>query len=375
MRRNAIVLSLIIATGWIAASPRQVQAQSRAQNDPARVLFLEGRNLWDDGRFADAEKKFREALTKYPKADQSDRTAYYLITTLIKQGRFADAWTEIENFNRNYPRSTWKSDVEEKRIALGGRAIVVNPVVNPRIAAPGPPAPFGPSDSHFEHIRLPETITVAAPFQSNASHLTVSFASEVLRLVIEKGPNRGIAVARERLKTDPADPVVVSNLSTIANSGSAQAMPFLRGLAVSAVPNVRSQAIYWIGSWHGDKQEATKVLMETLANSKDKETDVAVAQAFARFNAGERREAFSKMAEQLPMLERIYRNTTNISVRTHVVQAAAESKNAGTIAFLNGVARDDKDFDVRRAAIQALAARKDADVKVFEDILNSVPRK
>src|SRR4026208_1151594 len=100
MKWTTALLSLTVVVTLMA--PSRALAQTKQQNDASRALFLEGRDLWDDGKFGDAEKKFREALTKYPKAEQSDRTSYYLITTLIKLGRAADARREIDTFSANY---------------------------------------------------------------------------------------------------------------------------------------------------------------------------------------------------------------------------------------------------------------------------------
>src|SRR5262245_47933207 len=218
MRRNAAVLSFALVMNFAVASSPWAVAQSPAQNTAARALFLEGRDFWDDGKFADAEKKFREALTKYPKADQSDRTAYYLITTLIKLGRTTDARTEIENFTRNYPQSTWKSDVEESRIRLFQPFIVgpngLHVTMPPHFPVPGVVTPLPELKGRFAILEnggiqgsgVP-TVTVVAESPSSRS--------EVLRLIVERNPDRGITVARELLKADPSDPAVVSNLGTI----------------------------------------------------------------------------------------------------------------------------------------------------------------
>src|SRR6188474_1058709 len=98
MRRKPLLLSFMVVLGLSLATPSLLRAQLASQNT-ARTLFNEGRDLWDEGKFVDAERKFREALTKYPKAEQSDRTAYYLITTLVSLGRTPEARMEIENFN------------------------------------------------------------------------------------------------------------------------------------------------------------------------------------------------------------------------------------------------------------------------------------
>lgn len=103
MKRNSLILSLILAAGVLAAHPQAGMAQTTKENTEARRLWNEGNDLFNDRNFADAEKKFRDALTKYPKSDQSDKTAYYLILTLEKLRRYPEARSEIENFHRNYP--------------------------------------------------------------------------------------------------------------------------------------------------------------------------------------------------------------------------------------------------------------------------------
>jgi TolA-binding protein len=122
MKSNSLLISFVVAV-LLLATPPQLRAQSttRQQNNAlARVLSLEGVNFFDEGKFVDAEKKFREALTKYPDAEGSDRTSFYLLSTLIKLGRTVEARSEILNFNQTYPQSKWKADVEEKRLHLDG---------------------------------------------------------------------------------------------------------------------------------------------------------------------------------------------------------------------------------------------------------------
>ena len=74
-----------------------------------------------DGIFVEAEKKFRAAVSQYPKAENADRTAYYLINTLKELKRVQDARTEIDNFRRSYPQSKWLADVNEMALILGGQ--------------------------------------------------------------------------------------------------------------------------------------------------------------------------------------------------------------------------------------------------------------
>src|SRR5262245_30069362 len=119
----AAMAVLVTAMGGVvelrAQSPQPSQTQAPA--DPARALFLAGRNFWDDGRFAEAEKKFREALAKYPTSENADRTGFYLIETLIKMGRTPEALAEMNKFFTSFPRSKWLDDVQERRIGLTGQ--------------------------------------------------------------------------------------------------------------------------------------------------------------------------------------------------------------------------------------------------------------
>ena len=393
MKWTTALLSLMVVLSLMAATPSRSLAQTKQQNDASRALFLEGRDLWDDGKLGDAEKKFREALTKYPKAEQSDRTAYYLITTLIKLGRAADARREIDTFNTNYPQSTWKSDVEEKRISLSGTTIFTPGNAlrfeSPRLQNLSVAVPLVRGLQPFneeiagrsERVASVNAVTTAGTnYRLLVSPFNASLESEVLRLILEQDSNRGIELAKERLKTDPSDPAVIANLGTIANSSSPQALPFLVTLTASpASPNARSQAIFWMSRGNGDKSVMAIALIEMLRNSKDKETDTAVADALARLNSAERREAVDKIGEvkspeRLAMLEKIYRNSNNQMLRTQIAQAAAQMPDPKALVFLADVVRNDRDTSVRRAAIQALAGRKDADtVKTLEEILKSLP--
>lgn len=397
MKTLSIFLAIALATCTVIIRPIDGVAQSSQQNSEARKLFIEGRDLQDDGKFADAEKKFREALTKYPKADQSDRTAYYLIATLVRLGRAADARSEIDNFRKNYPQSSWKSDVDEKALTLGTR--VVTPfgysLQSPSVVEPGGHtvvySPF--SQDHLVNAWPSVTTwsTTATPYSVGVVYAGSStLESELLRLILEKDVERGIEVAKERLKTDPADPAVISNLGNIANSNSAQALPFLMGLVTSSTanPNAKSQALFWATRRTGDKDQMAKALMDMLSGPNGKETESVVADVLQRFSAIERRNALtliteSQNAERVNLLDRLYRSG-GVPVRLDIVRAvgqipqgtaaSAQGVDRRVLTLLTDAAQNDKDNSVRRSAIQALATRKDVDVKTLENLLKSIPR-
>jgi outer membrane protein assembly factor BamD (BamD/ComL family) len=112
MKRYSLACALVLVLGAVARPPMGF-AQTERENSEARRLFNEGNQLRHQGNFVEAEKKFLDALRRYPKADQSDRTAYYLIDTLMKLRRVPEARIEAENFRRDYPKSKWQPDVDE----------------------------------------------------------------------------------------------------------------------------------------------------------------------------------------------------------------------------------------------------------------------
>ena len=366
--KTAVIRCLVVAAFGIVG-PIPVGAQAASQNAAGRTLFTEGRNFWDEGKFTDAERKFREALTKYPRAEQSDRTAYYLITTLMRLGRTTEARTEIESFYRNYPQSSWRSDVDEKRLTLDG---LPAPIIARAAGEPG---------FHFGEPIFLGNRGENAELAVNAQFARLSLGSpsleqEILRLIIEKDADHGIETARKRLKTNSSDPAVIANLGAIARSTSARAVPFLVTLAGNSAssPNVRSQAIFWLARQNSDKAAVAKALVEMV---KEKDTEAVAAEVLGRFNNVERRATLEQIVQiqhvdRVSTLDRLFRSSTNAQVRSQVVQAAGSIAEPSARTFLTDIVRNEKDLVVRRTAIQALAARKDVDVKVLQEILNAL---
>ena len=234
-------------------------------------------NCYNDGNFADAEKKFREALTKYPKSDQSDRSAYYLIITLEKLRRFQDARTEIENFHRNYPGSRWRDDVDERSLALGASS----------------------NSAAEQEAKIAKERAESQKRGSPALPPNASMDAVILRMIIQANPNEGIEKAKERLKSDPSDQAVFANLGTIFSSNSPQALPFLLDLANSAAsPNTRTVAFFYAMRRNPDKVQVANTLMEMLGK---KENESIVSEALFRMTFEEHRAVLAKIvAEREP---------------------------------------------------------------------------
>ena len=360
MRRKPLLLSFMVVVGLNLSTPSLLRAQLASQNT-ARTLFNEGRDLWDEGKFVDAERKFREALTKYPKAEQSDRTAYYLITTLVTLGRTPEARMEIDNFNRNYPQSRWKSDVEEKRLAISGLPSIQwgqyqLGLRGHNMGGPPRPVPAGV-------VRGPKEPS-SPPGLTIHTNANVSLDQEVLRLIIEMDFPEGIRLSRERLKGNPSDPAVIANFSTIGSGNPSQALPFLLTVAGDAQssPHTRTQAVFVVRRRVMKEEESVPVVADTLSRFSDVERRNAVDQMFQARNV-----------EGTAVLQKIYRASSNAAVRMQIVESVGSAPDVSTVPFLSEVARNEKELGVRRIAIQSLAKLPNVDVKTWEGILKTLP--
>jgi tetratricopeptide (TPR) repeat protein len=351
MKWNSYVLGLALAVGVVFAQSPVAAAQTTSRQDTeANKIFIDGRNALDDGNHAEAEKKFREALTKYPKADQSDRTAYYLIITLEKLRRFADARTEIQNFHKNYPASRWRQDVDERSLVLSG--------------------PIG-SNVGFTDLaqwakseeRMAIERSMSAERGSTALPQDASMDALILRQQIQRNANAGIEAARERLKADPSDPTVLANLGTIYLSKSPQALPFLLALSANeaASPNARTLGFFWAARYNPNKEEVARTMMDLLSQ-KGKED--LVSEALYRMTIEEHRAVLEKIVasshpDKFAMIEKIYRGGS-ITLRSDLIEIVAKLTDPKAWAFISDAAQNDKELLVRRTATQVLARRNRA---------------
>src|SRR4030095_7475207 len=194
--------------------------------DEARDVFNAGQRFYDQDKFSEAEKRFREVVTKFPSHAIVERADYYLIRTLSQMGKQSEAISRIDAFPKNYPRSPWLNDVLEMRMRLTHEV----PVNGPRFLTPvqvsAPPAPPSPP--------IPFVFTTGnAPFtvEFQSSDPEISLQQEIMRAMFRNDAERAIKIATERWKVNPADPVVLSSLNVVATSRSPQALPMLIEIA------------------------------------------------------------------------------------------------------------------------------------------------
>src|SRR5215831_14196585 len=118
-----ILLGLFVMTpGIFAQNPRVFVTPKNfvepSGGDPARELFNDAQNLFDQSKYGAAERTFRDVVEKYPKSSIADKAEYYLIRTLVQSGKTNQALNHINTFRSIYPKSPWNDDVEDLRMRL-----------------------------------------------------------------------------------------------------------------------------------------------------------------------------------------------------------------------------------------------------------------
>jgi HEAT repeats len=278
----------------------------------------------------------------------------------VTLGRAPEARMEIDNFNRNYPRSRWKSDVEEKRLAISGLPSIQ--WGQHQLGLRGHNMGGPPRAVPAEVVRGPK-VTSSPPGLTIHMNPNVSLDQEVLRLIIEMDFPEGIRLSRERLKGNPSDPAVIANFNTIGSGNPSQALPFLLTVAGDAQssPHTRTQAVFVVRRRVMKEEESVPVVADTLS----------------RLGDVERRNALDQIVQSLvgttAMLEKIYKASSNAQVRMQIVESVGSVPDNSTVPFLNEVARSEKELGVRRIAIQSLAKIPNVDVKTWEGILKTLP--
>ena len=222
----------------------------------------------------------------------------------------------------------------------------------------------------------------------------LSLRQEVLRTLYRNNPDRGIEIEGELLKSNPADPLVLSTLNMIATSPSAKALPMLIEIEKnSSNPKTRKDAIYWISQSHGDKDAIVDTLTGLLpsANGDDAEavtyalgqvhTDKAVNALATIARDKNRTEAVrnsalfsisqSRVPNRLSLLEDIYKNSSDsLPVRRQVLFAVSQTRDPQAVTLLSNIASSDPNIELRKQAVFSLGQIKSPEAtQALENLL------
>ena len=329
---------LVMTPAIFAQSPRVFVTQRNfvePSGDPARELFSDGQNLFDQSRYADAEKTFRDVVQKYPKSNIADKAEYYLIRTLIQAGKTNQALNHINTFRTLYPKSPWNDDVEDLRMRLTNQVpATVRALLIRRSPPPAPanaPAPAAP--------------TAFAPVQIQTFEFQVGLLQEALRVIFQNDTPGAVQIVSNRLKADMADPVALASMSMLATTGSSQGLPILVEIAKnSPSPKGRQEAIYWISQAPGDKNTTVDTLMGLLP-ALNEDTSHAFAFSLAQMRTDKAYTALAAIVTD---------KTRNDRLREQALLALGQNRDPRVITALENITTGDSDPRYRTQALQLL---------------------
>ena len=329
-----IFLGLSVMTpGAFAQNPRAFVATKSfvepSSGDPAREMFNDGQNLFDKSRWIEAEKTFSSVVEKYPKSSIADKAEYYLIRTLVQTGKTNQALNHINAFRSIYPKSPWNDDVEDLRMRLTNQvpAAVRAHLIGRVTITPA----SGPS-----------ALTQA---QIKTIDFEISLLQEALRVMFQSDAPGAVQVVSDRLKTNMADPVVLSSMSMLATTASTQGLPILVAIAKSS-PSLkgRQDAIYWISKTDGDKNATVDTLMGLLPALSD-DTSHSFTFSLAQMRTDK---AYSSLAAIVTDKSR------SDQLRQQALMALGQNRDQRAIIALENITTGDSDPRYRTQALQLL---------------------
>jgi tetratricopeptide (TPR) repeat protein len=384
--------------------------------DEARDLMNNGKTLLENGKYTEASEKFREVVKRFPRNPVAEQSNYYLVVSLSKLKKNAEALALIDKFLKERPKSAWASDIRELRVELSKQ---VPPEVLMQLTPRPPLPPEAPTTPIAARPVTPfgESVAIATPFgqtpapapaavRPGAANVRVRpddnpevrLQLEVLRVLFENNPDRAIEISTDRLRTDPSDIVVLSSLHMVAQSRSDKAMPLLVTLARSPDSKTRRDAVGWIGRARGEKDAITDILVSLVPAMTGEEDSSAIAYALAQVNTPKAYDALASMARDMnkperlrqsavqsigdakltnrvTLLEDIYKaSSDNVRVRRTVAAALTHGKEPQVVTVLSNIATSDPDTNVKITAVNYLGQIKSPEaLKALEMLLQKKP--
>ena len=215
-----------------------------------------------------------------------------------------------------------------------------------------------------------------------------------MRALFNSNADRAIEIAFERLKTDAADPVVLSILNIVASSRAAQALPMLIAIARNSTSTkARKDAIFWLGQTRGDKDAVVDTLLSLLPSLSDEDSD-SVTFTLGQIRTDKSLNALGTIARdkgkgekvrsgalfgisqsrgtnRIPLLEDIYKNNLDSAkIRQQVLFAFSQIREPAAVTALGNAAQNDPDIEVRKQAVFFLGQTRSPEAtQIFEKLL------
>jgi HEAT repeat protein/outer membrane protein assembly factor BamD (BamD/ComL family) len=423
VRRNLPILFLtVVALACLTATSSLGQfaaadltklnrfVQRANSSDTAMKVFRVGRDLIEDEKWAEAEKRFRDFLRDYPKHKETDAAMYWLAFTQKKQAHFSEADRLLVKLVNEYPKSSWVRDAQAMRLEIApalGNVEYVNQVIAStapppprpatvgqasRVQEPPPAAPVAPviaAETPFPpgdvSITSPEGFALISAY-SQARNSGMDEKDEIkaiaLQSLIQSNPERALPYIADILKNDSqaSKGLKESAIRLLGQYRGPNSTPLLLDLARNQTDTkLRRSAIYSLSNVDDEKvfdllldlatkandPEVAKAALRALANHRNQRAKDMVGNLALSANSPLiRRDAIHYLGERnddasIDKLIRIYDSESDPEIKKYAIYALSRNSNAKARQKLLDIARSNANEDVRAQAIQWLANRSD----------------
>ena len=253
-----------------------------------------------------------------------------------------------------------------------------------------PPIPAPPAAPPAPPARIARGVNVNPVFnrggQTAVTDPEISLQQEIMRAVFRNNAERGIEIAAERLKNDPADPVVLSNLHMVASSLSSQALPMLVSIVRSSTNlKARKDAIFWMGQSKAENRDAAVDTIAGLVPSLTEEEAETAAFTLGQMRTEKALNALagiardtnrsekvrssavswigeSRLPNRVRLLEDVYKSTMdNRKVRLQLLFALGRMRDLQVAGILGNIAASDPELEVKQQAVFWLGQMRNAE--------------
>ncbi len=349
--------------------------QTANANDNATKAFRVGRDLIEDEKWEQAEKRFRDFLRDYPKHKESDAAIYWLAFTQKKQQHFAEAERLLVKLSNDYPTSNWLDDAKALRLEIApntGNVAYVDQVIRASRQSPVAPAPAtapmqeprpAPMPAPAIAVTVPDVpefpITPIAPAREFGGYAVAGQAAArsgldekdeikaiALQSLMQSNPERALPYISDILKNDSkaSNGLKEHAIRLLGQYRGPNSVTMLLDLARNqSDPKIRRSAIYSLGTVEDDK--ALELLLDLATKSDDAEVSKAALRALASQRNPKARQKLFEIA----------RSSSNEDMRVQAVQFLDNKGDESFVDELVKIYQTDKSLKVRKQAIFSLA--------------------
>lgn len=424
----AVILSSLMLTSAFFVNSFAQQDLDRVnrfvqtQNAAAARIFREGRDFIGDEEWEEAEGKFKNFVSSYPKEKNLDAALYWLAFALTKQEKYDQADTQLKRLLTEFPRSNWADDATALRAQIaqhsGDQRVIAQTLNNDDVEVK-----IVALESLF--ASNPERgVAYVTEMMKPGSKASTQLKEAGIELLRRHGGKQAVNLLLDIIRNQTDQKLRATAIHTLGRTGDESVLPLLKDLATTSTDEEvskaavfaisrfegeaarsllldlarngktvegRKDAIFWL-SQHGDAamdelmriyatESSTEVKKQIVFALKRMGSPRSLAKLYeiARNNSEEsevRKDALLWIGQSgdtasLDFLIQTYDTATDQDLKQHIIFSLSRVGDKRAIRKLIDIARRDSSVELRKQAIFWLGRSNDPEAQKFlEDILN-----